>query len=1230
MLCLRLKSWFLSLLVLCHTYLLTILTKYYPAIVRVRRLKCLKSAGRRRIELAGCLYSRVLVLALTAPLMSSATQAELLTYTKAQEVSGGEAFYCAKVSGKWTSLTLKGRRYTNDKLLLSKARTSYLRASGARRNTLRTTYQRASARYKARLDACRTSPLSLGWNLYPAPTARDIRAEGSGIQPITLQLEVLANKPDAEIECSIDSAPKTVNVQSLAGCRIIVSPTIYLTDGVKITWHATRKDKGGPVNSNQAGISLLWIQAPAGDNERLGVTDIVALNHPDYPVNNMFYGANNPLNFDESRMLMYELTNQDSSFGNGRLYVWGYISETECAANSPCLLNWTSSAEYAQAARPVPIINSQGRLRWKDLYWSPLETEPHVLYGIPYYDLYSVYRIDVDSNEISEVVSFIPADGTDVSGADCYGFTSRNTLWCSNASEDWSKGGFEVNVMDNSIAFVDADHPGAGSNTALDYCKAHEGNPLPAAYFGYPSWTSHGHGAISKNGIYQAVGYGTDPGVWYLPECTFYPDITREERYPHDFHWQIPTHAAWGNLQSGYFFGASANSYYDSSQRDGHNTAPWLRPVSLFQVFLDKQSGKIEQHHLTSFLTAGKWNETAPRVCDSSQDICAYNWTQSPLPWADKTGRKLFFTSTMGNYSIQDNQLKSVTPFSGASLYMASLAPVTEAGSCIDADNDGFGLNCVFGDDCDDSDFYVNPNAKEVFDGRDNNCNALIDCAEGASVQCLPKSLYVDTTSLGGACSDSRTRTTNARIRPFCTIQKASDLALAGDIVQIRSGTYNEKLRIRQGGTSPQHRIKFTSYQSEIVTIRPGRAFSTGWSSAGTGLYQRSFSGSGLELASLKAIATGAYGLLQADSLSHLQTATYASGQDLFYVDQTTGLVTLRLASRLPGTIYFVDQTDSILIQAPFVTFDDITVAYASRGFNVGFYGVWDLLSEHGHNFELTNSIVKHTFYEGVKSLQADISIRNNQFDYSGVPVKVRDGAVAIDFEANAMVLMGEGGLIEGNRTRHTSTALSNRYNSPGTGNAVRDFIIRNNHFTGRIVSSGINQLFYNNTVYTPDTVGFSLYYRARDQGIFNNVFHSPYGVRLSADGVSENVSFMNNIVNGTVSSRCLDLDLGATETFTLDRNIYFNCTSYKARGATIGGGFSGYMAYIGQFNQELNSFSADPRLDLNPEATLPFYPASNSPVINTAEDLSALFTSDSRGALRQPEMWDIGAFERP
>lgn len=54
--------------------------------------------------------------------------------------------------------------------------------------------------------------------------------------------------------------------------------------------------------------------------------------------------------------------------------------------------------------------------------------------------------------------------------------------------------------------------------------------------------------------------------------------------------------------------------------------------------------------------------------------------------------------------------------------------------------------------------------------------------------------------------------------RPFKTIQKAANVAIAGDTVYVRQGTYNEKVNIRNSGSNGMY-ITFAPYPGNNVTI---------------------------------------------------------------------------------------------------------------------------------------------------------------------------------------------------------------------------------------------------------------------------------------------------------------------------------------------------------------------------------------------------------------------------
>lgn len=991
----------------------------------------------------------------------------------------------------------------------------------------------------------------------------------------------------------------------------------------------------GGSNSNSGGLASVttMFSHTVSENDLLTVTNIRRLSHPYYSMSNNFYGSIDPYNLDQTRLLMYEMSNGDASpTADGRFYVWGYVDETYCQTNN-CLLNWETKADYEDAARQVPLIENDYHYRWRNLYWSPLVGEEDILYGVTIYDKEGVYKINLTSSEITEIANYNPNDGTNIDNASCYGFTFWNTFWCSFGDEYWGDGGFEVDIQTGDITFFGPNAIGTNNNYALTYCQEHENQTLPEAYKGYPHY-SHGHGSLRRDQLYNAVGYGTSPvGVWNLNNCTFYPDNNYAEKYPNDLFWYFPNHVTWQNDQTNYFFGDSPNSYYDSSQREGHNTEPWLRRVSLFQSFFDEDSGDIFHHHLITMPTAGKWNEEAPYTCDHEfYDQCNYQWPATPLPFIDNTGRKLLFTNTNGSYSYGDYLLTGITPWDTYAVYMAELTPVSEVDACVDDDMDGFGENCYFGNDCNDNNHYIHPDADEIYDGIDNDCDGLIDCNDDSEITCSPKSIFVDVNSIGGVCSDSRSRISNSISSPFCTIERASFVALPSDTIYIRSGIYPESLIIDNGGSSLNHYVTFKAYQNEDVTIRPGKTFSNGWSSLGNGVYSRDFSSDNFNLSSLKAIKVNSYGLIETSSLANLQNSLYAPGEDLFFVDEEQNKVYLRVNIINPNNIYFVDSNSQIKIISPFVSFEDIKLEYAYRGFYVYFYGVWDDYSEHGHFFKSDNNIINHTYYEGIYSNRNNITIINSKLDYTNYPLKWDGSNLVANLDVGSIFLMGIGGLVENNIVTNSIIALDYRSNSYPPGFRVANMTFRNNIFNGRVVGSGFGNLFYNNIVKSDKTTGFSLYYETENNGVFNNLIYSLYGVLLSKYGVSQNVEFKNNVVYGIVGSTCVDFDIGNVSSFEMDYNVFYNCSSYRINGVTIGGGFNGYKTYMNSnYNIEENSFSTNPLLvDFTT-----YYPTENSPLIDSGYSLLNYFDEDIIGVERPQDgddvsgaLWDIGPYE--
>ncbi|QDG50363.1 hypothetical protein FIV42_06335 [Persicimonas caeni] len=103
--------------------------------------------------------------------------------------------------------------------------------------------------------------------------------------------------------------------------------------------------------------------------------------------------------------------------------------------------------------------------------------------------------------------------------------------------------------------------------------------------------------------------------------------------------------------------------------------------------------------------------------------------TQCP-PSACQIGERVCTSQTALANCIDDGNGCGVlsSPSSCSSNQVCSAGQcVQDTGACVDSDGDGYGANCSSGPDCNDGDDSIHPNAFEVCDGRDNDCDGQFD-----------------------------------------------------------------------------------------------------------------------------------------------------------------------------------------------------------------------------------------------------------------------------------------------------------------------------------------------------------------------------------------------------------------------------------------------------------------------------------------------------------------------
>jgi len=191
----------------------------------------------------------------------------------------------------------------------------------------------------------------------------------------------------------------------------------------------------------------------AADSENLQVTKITRISHPSYSMDNTFQGRGNPFNVDYSRVLMYELgvtsdatsaviyhPSFPSSYAHQRSYgrgtLWGCLKTSCVTETSPyhttvdstlqSLNLATASGDSSLQAWDNNTITFPSNYALRPV-WSPYAGETNIVYALNKTSK-KLVKYNVDTGVETNIISYDPGDGTDVSAAAIAGFSRTATI----------------------------------------------------------------------------------------------------------------------------------------------------------------------------------------------------------------------------------------------------------------------------------------------------------------------------------------------------------------------------------------------------------------------------------------------------------------------------------------------------------------------------------------------------------------------------------------------------------------------------------------------------------------------------------------------------------------------------------------------------------------------------------------------------------------------------------
>lgn len=254
-----------------------------------------------------------------------------------------------------------------------------------------------------------------------------------------------------------------------------------------------------------------------------------------------------------------------------------------------------------------------------------------------------VVRFNVDTEQMTDVCSYDPGDGRDLSQVRLMGWTTDSnlivTLGDNNGDVIAEKGGWEIDVNTKKRFYIPVVHD--------DFSH------LPAI-------ASHGHGTFSPDrkmffrcGVNELRDLPSQTLVRTFETWSQNPPFSLEH-----MSWRASND--WFTAESG---GPEWNRLVTKTGK--WPTEPLLDKITIYQIWTDG-----EANPLLSTITACAWA--------SKDGKRHWNYEGEPIPDHSRDGRQLVFPSYEGVYSADDHKSANSAPWGNCGMFLADLIPAAE------------------------------------------------------------------------------------------------------------------------------------------------------------------------------------------------------------------------------------------------------------------------------------------------------------------------------------------------------------------------------------------------------------------------------------------------------------------------------------------------------------------------------------------------------------------------